>query len=80
VRRDQRALTENALNHPAHPRSNALADEFAAGAKAVVLHFAQAFGQRADAVILDEEVDTDVLNRLGSVRRTGAWRSSLLGC
>lgn len=29
-------------NHPAHPRSDALSDELAAGAKAVVLHFAQA--------------------------------------
>ncbi|MDI5969431.1 hypothetical protein POF50_008765 [Streptomyces sp. SL13] len=29
-------------NHPAHPRSSDLSDELAAGAKAVVLHFAQA--------------------------------------
>ncbi|MET7542494.1 hypothetical protein [Streptomyces sp. NPDC005507] len=31
-----------AVNHPTHPRSDALSDELAAGAKAVVLHFAQA--------------------------------------
>lgn len=29
-------------NHPTHPRSSDLSDELAAGAKAVVLHFAQA--------------------------------------
>ncbi|GFN09736.1 hypothetical protein GCM10010298_70490 [Streptomyces microflavus] len=29
-------------NHPTHPRSNDLSDEVAAGARAVVLHFAQA--------------------------------------
>jgi hypothetical protein len=31
-----------AMKHPTHPRSNALIDEVAAGAKAVVMHFAQA--------------------------------------
>ncbi|MET7685769.1 hypothetical protein [Streptomyces sp. NPDC005423] len=29
-------------NHPTHPRSSDLSDELAAGAQAVVLHFAQA--------------------------------------
>lgn len=38
-RHSARQLT---IHLPAHPRSDALSDELAAGAKALVLHFAQA--------------------------------------